>query len=244
MKIIKIRFAALRNEEHAQLMGEINTLIVAETPQKLNVEAAYFEFQGLLNDENTALQVLRKNSLSDQLADADALRDNIFRGLANSVKTATSHFNADKQSSALRLEVVFNQYGDVAVKPYNEETKSINKLIAEAKLTYRKDFTMLELNDWLTELENKNNDFEKLMEGRYTEEAGKTDLKMKQVRAQIDASLRTIIDRVNAQILLNSPAGFENFVNEMNARFDKYTLIMAQRQGRNAKKKEAEEAAE
>ena len=73
------------------------------------------------------------------------------------------------------------------------------------------------------------------MNTRYTEESGKTMLQMKQVRTQIDASYRTITERINALILINGEADYANFVNELNQRIESYSVMLAQRKGRNAK---------
>jgi hypothetical protein len=237
MKIEKLKLIALRNEEHFQLANELDQLIKVETPQKLQIEIDYGIFKVHLADESLAIQVIQKSATSDLIADKDIERDNIYRGLADAVKSYLNHFAEDKQTAAKRLAILLDQYGNLTMKPYNEETAAIHKLAEEARTAYKDDFALLNLHDWIDELEIKNLDFERLMKKRYSEEADKTDLRMKNVRMHVDISIRKIIDRINAILLINGPTGYENFVNEVNARFSKYQLILAQRQGRAAKSK-------
>jgi glutathionyl-hydroquinone reductase len=117
-------------------------------------------------------------------------------------------------------------YGNVAAKPYNEETIVINKLLG--------------LTDWMIELEQKNNAFDQLMKSRYDEVSGKTDLKMREVRMQVDTAIRELIDRLNALVLINGIEGYENLISDINTRFEKYEHILLQRQGRSAKNKTVE----
>jgi predicted negative regulator of RcsB-dependent stress response len=241
MKIEKIRFPALRNEEHTQLMTDLVALLEQAGPAKLNVEQQVVALKQLLADENQALLVVRKSAMSDLLVDADIVRDDVFRGVADAVKSAINHFNPDKQAAAKRMAVVLGQYGNVAVKPYNDETMAISKLVAEANGALKADIALLGLADWMVELDNKNKAFDQLMKGRFTEESLKTDLKMRQVRLQVDTALRQLIDRINALVLINGPVGYETLVAEMNARFDKLDLVLSQRQGRAAKNKTIEE---
>jgi len=74
-----------------------------------------------------------------------------------------------------------------------------------------------------------------LKESRYSEDASKTQLVMKEARTKVDASYRAMVTRINALIIVNGDAAYKTFVNELNARIDSSNLIIAQRQGRNAK---------
>ncbi|MCG6191387.1 DUF6261 family protein [Maribellus maritimus] len=94
---------------------------------------------------------------------------------------------------------------------------------------------------WVTELKNANNNFETLVKERYSEEAGKTHLSMKEVREQIDAAYHTITERIGALIIVNGEETYSGFVKDLNRRVEKYYRVLSQREGRNSKKGNGEE---
>jgi len=237
MKTTKINLSHLQNEEHYQFHAEFNASVSQYGAQTLNIEVDFASYASIYHQEELALQVIRKSATTEQLANADAERDDIFRGFVDAVKSALNHFNVDKRTAAARITVMLDQYGNVARKSYDQETAAISKMVQEFKGAYAADITTLQLNDWITELESKNTAFEALMKTRYSEEASKTELRMKEVRIEIDTVYRTIADRLDALMLINGASSYEAFVRELNARVDRYNDIIAQRKGRNAKDK-------
>lgn len=237
MKIEKMKLSSLRNEEHTQLVAELVALLTKAEPAQLHIEVQVNNLKKLWADENQALLVVRKSATSDLMVDANIERGNIYRGVAGAVKSSVNHFNADKQAAAKRVAILLSQYGNVAAKPYNEETVIINKLLAEAKGAYKADFDLLGLTDWMIELELKNNAFDQLVKSRYDEVSGKTDLKMREVRTQVDTAIRELVDRLNALVLINGIEGYQNLISDINTRFEKFEQLVLQRQGRAAKSK-------
>ncbi len=241
MKIARINLAHLRNEEHFQLQTEFKAEISQFSAKTLNIETAFASYLPLLQQEEEALQLIRKSATTEQLTDADIERDEIYRGLADAVKSALNHFDPAKRAAADRLKVLMDQFGNVARKPYNEETASISKLMVEVKGKYAGYVSTLGLTDWFTMLETKNNAFDALMKSRYSEDATRTELRMNQVRLAIDAAYREIVERIEALALVNGPLGYEAFIREHNARVDKFNNTLAQRVGRRAKSAETKE---
>ena len=235
MKIITIKLTQLRNEEHFQFMTEFRDSVTQFNAQTLNIAEGFAQLQTLYAQELEALQVVRKSATTEQLTIADAERDAIFRGFDDSVKSLLNHFDPAKQQAAARLRVVLDQYGNIARKTYDEETAAIGKLVVEATGALAADIATLGLTDWIAELDRRNLAFDTLMKSRYTETSARTELRMRTVRLEIDAVYRTITNRLDALMLINSSAAYEPFVRELNARVDRYNDIIAQRKGRNAK---------
>jgi len=235
MEIKAFSITNLRNEEHYQFQLEFNGLVVKHTATTLGIEALYATYGTLLGNEYTALNVPGKSVLTDDLYDANALRNTTFRGISDTVKAARNHFDEAKQAAAKRLLVVFNTYGNVAGKPYDEETGAVTKLTNELINTYPEDIEKLGIDTWVEKLQQQNNAFATLKKSRYSEEASKTHLVMKETRTNVDATYKAMVTRINALIIVNGDTAYSSFVNELNARIDTYALILAQRQGRNAK---------
>lgn len=241
MNISKIKISRLRNGEHVQFNTEVDELIAAKTPAALGIEAQYAIYKPLFDNEYEAFDIIRKSAVTEELETADVLRDSIFSGMKGAVKSALNHFNADVKKAASRVWVVLNSFGNISVLAYDEETVSIRKLNTELTTNYAADVQMLGLDVWLTELTDKNDAFDALMKLRYTEDSGKTMLRMKPLRLEVDEAYRKISKRIDALIEVNGEDAYKDFVLELNNRIDKYNNIIARREGSNSKKNEAAE---
>lgn len=240
MQTLKANLGNYRNEEHFQFQTEFKDLVLHYTPETLNIEAAWAVFLPLYNKESAVLDLLQKSSLTVRIADADHYRDRIDSGLFDTVKGATNHFNPAVKEAADRIQVILDRFGNINRKSYDEQTAAINSLITDLNNGYADDVATLGIGDWLAELQAANNAFVELMKERYSEEADKPDYNMKTARAETDPAYRTIINRINALIIVNGEETYKGFVKDLNQRIDKYNLILAQREGRNAKKGEGE----
>lgn len=236
MKTLKSTFSALRNEEHLQFQNELKALVEQYGASKLGIDSQFNKYLILYSNEMSAINTIRKSATSDQLIAVDDERDEAFRGLSDSVKANLNHRNEIKREAATRLSILFNFYGNIARKPYDEETASIFKLISELKGSYSAYCTTLDLGEWIADLESKNNEFDALMKNRYSEGAAKFDIEMKATRVEIDTAVRSITTMLDALVLVNGSAAYEPFIREYNARVEKYEKTLVTRQGRNTVK--------
>lgn len=213
----------------------MKNLIEKQNPKTLGVEEQYKALLLQIATENEAISKIHKNTLTDNLLEADHQRDTTFSGLASMVKAAQNHFRQEVRESAKRIAVVFSKYGNVAIKPYDEESASINNLVAELEGNSAADAKLTNITEWIEELKANNDHFASLRTDRHSIEADKTQLKVKEERKKTDEIYRTIADRVNAQIIMNKEAAYRNFVNELNIRISSVTTVMAQHKKVNTK---------
>lgn len=235
MKIIDFSLSRLRNEEHFQFQTSLKDLVVLTTPSTLKIDALFATFLMLYDDESKALDVIQKSAISDNLVDADVLRDETFRGMSDAVKSSLKHFRTEVRSAAQRLQIVFDNYGNIAIKSYDAETAAITSLINDLQGIYAADAAVVGITEWVTELKANNTAFDDLKNNRYSEEANKTQLRMKQVRTSIDAVYYQILERINALIVVEGEANYTVFVNEINKRIDGYNKTLAIRKGKAKK---------
>jgi hypothetical protein len=235
MEISSIYLKNLRNEEHYKFQTDFAHLVTTHTPATLGIETQFDPYQTLLANEGTALDVIRKSATTEQIFDSDTLRDETFSGLAGTVKSMVNHYKAEVKAAAARLQVVFGNYNNVAVKPYDEETAAITKLVADLQGNYSADVAIMGLTEWVAQLQTQNEAFDTLKKARYTEEAAKTQLKMKETRTATDVAYHAMVKHIDALIEINGETAYSSFVNELNTYIDSYNNLIAQRQGRNAK---------
>lgn len=232
----RFRIENLRNEEWFQFYTEFKGVVEQYTPQTLEIEKLFTDFLTLYANADEALEIIRKSATTEQIAEADNVRDSVFRGFSDAVKSAGNHFDNSKREAAKRLKIIFDQFGNIARKPYDEETASIYNFLQEINAKSA-DVTSLGLSDWVTQLDAENKAFEALMKNRYDENASKTALRMKDVRIETDRCYRDILDRIDALILINGEEKYAPFVKDMAVRVDRFENLLAQRKGR-AKKDE------
>ncbi|MDR1895615.1 MAG: DUF6261 family protein [Prevotellaceae bacterium] len=238
MEIIKFRVAHLRNEEHFQLMTEFKKLLEAIGALVLNIEQLFAVFLVLFGKEDRAVEVFRKNDLTDDISAADALRDSIYKGFTLLVETHQYSPAPEKVEAAGNIRTVIDHYGDFRNKSYNEETASINNFVQDINARCADDINTLNAAEWIANLSASNQTFENLMTQRFDQEAGQEYINLRETRKEIDKVYNQIIDYINASIIVNGEAAYVDFVNKLNERISYYKNTLAQRKGRAAKKNE------
>ncbi len=91
----------------------------------------------------------------------------------------------------------------------------------------------------MEELERKNQALDELIKQRYDESAQRSDLVLKEVRAQVDDAYRAITERIDALMLIEGSVVYEEFIRRLNVVIEKYNNTLARRQGNSSKEKEA-----
>lgn len=234
MKIEILHLNNQRNASHYQFQTDFNATVIKYTPLALGITDAYEAYLPLLQNESVALVAITKSATTEQIEEADKDRDFTFRGFANAVKTKLNHYNADVRDAAKRAMVILDGYGNVVRKPKDEESGLISSMIADMRLQIPADLVTLEVVDWMAELERLNNVFISLQASRNSEEANRTELRMKAVRKEVDAAYKQIVERINALIVVNGETAYSEFVKEMNVRISRANDAIAQSKKRVA----------
>ena len=231
MEIKAIDLSKLRNAEHSQFQTEFKELVEKSTAATLGIEILFAAYLEKYAGETEAMVYISKSSYTEQLAAADDRRDMIFRGLADTILAAQNHYKDENMAAAKKLSIVLNTFGNIANVSYDEETALISKLAEEFQGNYFIEIGILGLSEWVEELKKSNTVFSTLKDHRYTEESGKTELRMKNVRKEIDTIYKDIVKRINAQILLNGETNYKDFVTALNYRIDHYKTLIVQHKG-------------
>lgn len=232
--ISELKLSALHNEGHFQFNRDFKSLINRFTPAALDIEADYAPYLLSYDDEEKCLNVIRKSAFSDPIAQADQVRENTFRGMRDAVKSACRHYEPEVRQAATRLQVIFDQYGDITTKSRDDETAAINQLNTELNTSGSADIAVVGLSGWIAGLQANNEAFEALQQSRYSEDSEKPDLKMLLVRKQLDDAYHTLTRRIDALNLVNKDKNndvFIRFINELNSRISSYSTTLAMRQG-------------
>jgi hypothetical protein len=224
MKIAAVKVSALRNNAHFQFHTEFRELVTKENPQTLDVKTLFDAYLPLYEREDTALKKITKSALTQKIHDADKERDEVFVGFCALIRGHCRHFSPELRALAAPVQIVLDTYGHIASLPLNEQSSAIYNLVQELSLPkYQDARTNFGLTIWLNKLKTTNEAYEALVRERFNEDASKTDIVLREARNEIDKVYRSIIERINAIIIVNGPEKYENFVKTMNVIIAKYT---------------------
>lgn len=231
-KVERFKMSHLKNEPHFHFHSDVNKVLGKHDTKALNLETAALHYSNLLPLENEAIQLMLKSTYTQRLATADQTRDITEDGFEMSVKSNLMHFDPEKALAAQRLWTFLQTKGNVTKKDYNTETIDINNIVTEMRGKSAPDVALLNLTEWVDKLDADNRAFTALKDDREFEASEKTNLRMKQVRPQLDKAFRALADRIDALVLLNGPSAYQALVNQINTLVEKYDLTMQQHLGR------------
>jgi hypothetical protein len=226
LKFLNLYFSALRNEEWFQFFTEFRDLVNKYSPVTLDVVELYILFEECYGNANVALDVIRKSLETALMDEADQKRDHTFRGFIDATKSARNHFNPEKQTAANELLILVDYFGNLAERAPNEETAAIFNFLQELRGTYAPQIVTLGLTDWVTELENNNLAYEELVKKRNVTVTSRTNLRMVEVRKQTQVVYRSIIERIEALIVVNGESQYAAFVTELNGFIKRYSDVI------------------
>ena len=235
MRIPKVRLQRLRNEEFFQFFTEFKEL-VETSGIETGILGEYPKFVSLYHDLDVVLELIRKSSYTAELAKFDSLRDMTFGGFRDTVKAFLSHFEEEKQRAAAKLMLVFNQYGNLSMKGYAEETASIYNLLQEICEKFGNELATLSLQAWVDKLNEYNNHFSTLMNARDREKSLKPPMRIVDVRRDMESCYANMVRCLEVATILNSGHTLTPFINELNSKIERYKNVLAIRGGRAKKK--------
>jgi hypothetical protein len=238
MQIDRIDLTRKRNDEHFQFHVEVSELVNRDGAVKTKIEtlfAPYLVTLGQIIDE--AILNIAKSALTDEIKSEDSRRDNAYGALVTQNRVALKHFDPDVQTAARRLKILFDTYGNVSRKPFNEQTSAVYNILQELQGKYADDCDTTGITAWATELQRRNNAFSDLMRERFDETAGKTDVILKDARTELDRKYREITERINALAIVEGAEAYEQFIRSLNAVIAKYNAEIAARKGKAEAKK-------
>lgn len=244
MEILTLYLKSLRNEEHIKFHNDVHGLITQYTPALLGIESKMIAYVDAIGIENKALNPVRASDVTEEVSDADFDRDGTHRGFVGTIRSALKHFDPNVAKAANRIYRLLDAAGDVTIKPYDQETAAINKLIEELEGAYAADVATVGVASWVQGLKAKNQAFDALLNQRYAEDKAKYYYDMQAARKQTDKAYRDVVKRIHALIEVNGEASYADFVTELNQRIESRIQVLATRKGRNAADTDTDDAAD
>lgn len=237
MKIIRTNLHLYRNEQWFQFYTEFKKLVENYGVDVLEIDVLFDVFLRLYADADLALETISKSVDTAAMQEKDMQRENTFRGFFDALKAFANHFNAEKRQAAAKIQIIFDHYGNLNTRPNDEQTASFYNFLQDVRKN-EQELMLLGLNEWADELERNNTDYQSFSESRNSEQAARTKLRMIEVRKETDACYRSIVERLEALMLINGDEKYAEFVNKLNNYIVHNNNILAQRKGISEANKE------
>ena len=218
IKIQAITFKYLRGEAHYQFLCLFDQLL-GEFPAVKQIVAELYAktFAGLLAQEVQIVDRPRASYYTRRIAEADRSNDRLLIGIRKIVSASLYHFDPEIVDAAQKISTQLKVFGYIPSKSYEEEAAAIKLLIQDMQTPqFAPKVAALNLTPWIARLSESLDNFERLMDLRSDEEAGKLKLRLIDVRRQIDACYHQMVLRINSAAVLDTADTCREFILRLN----------------------------
>lgn len=151
----------------------------------------------------------------------------------------TAHPDASIAAAAEKALAILDKYGNPTAKPQLEESGILHNLLQELKAAKEMgDFTDLDIEPWLTRLENAETSFLNATDAKVQEEAAREVGLSKQARQAADDAYRKLVDIVNMLAAMHGDEKFATFIGNVNALVEQQRTKLKTRATNSAKKED------
>ena len=175
----------------------------------------------------------RKWEQTEDIFNLDKLRDNAQSAFLNALKAMLASPNAAKAQAAKKLAFIRDKYSFNNTDEYMKQTTMVAQFIqeVESNADAMAALTTTGLDDWFTDLKQKNADFLAKMNERTEAQAGLEKGIVREKRLLCEAAYRNVVKLANAMSICEVPAGFDftTAFNLLNAEIEHFRQILARK---------------
>lgn len=229
-----INLRNLRNSEFVQFINDLLAIVQKHDPPTIKIETPYQS----LNESQATLSLIfnqkQGSAITEDISLADGRRDTAFVGISLAVNAYTYNFDEGVRLAAQLLSESLQKYTGTADLNYSAETSVLINLLTN----WRSDSELISAIDtlglraWINELEVANTTFNDLFLARITESAESPTVKVKEVREEVLANYKTLLEHITAYATIDGVEAYSALVNEINTLVEVYDKILTTRQNK------------
>jgi hypothetical protein len=217
MEILTVRFSYLRNEAHYQFLLLVKKLFESYPSVASIVNTLLPQFYSLLALEGTLIDTIQLSFYTRQLVETDRRLDRAIDGLEIAIRAELHHPDPAHVKAAERLDVLLKAFrGEIERKPYEEEAAAVKILIVDLQTAFASDVSLLNFSVWVNEISAAQAAFEQIFLQRDLERANLPAERIRDVRRDIEAAYRQIIERIGAYTVMNGTTTTGMFIKLLN----------------------------
>lgn len=218
----------------------------SQFPEK--VDAAFLPFVSGVSAVDSAYRQSRASNYTQQIADEDTRRDNLYKQLVNMVKMYMKFaFDAEKKEAGEYLWNIMRKYGVNVSENYHEESVKLQQMLQELERNYQAEqrIKKLGLESLVTQLTTANEQVRTLMGYRNDERMSVEKAALTTARAEADTEYHSFILALNAAAVMDeNPTRFDEIIGQVNELIKYYRQYVVPKKGAKAEDDEDSEADE
>jgi hypothetical protein len=233
-----IHLTNLRHAEYIQFIRNFIEILDQKDLEVLQLKAKRDELNSLIDKMSLLYKPDRASSMTKILQDDDVRRDKALVGIQTAVTAFSYHFNVEFKDAAVILLNSLEKYGSgIAKQNYQAETATISAIIDEWKreTIYVEALNKLTLNDWVNELEVANTQFNTDYLGRVKEDAEAPEVKIIDLRKQINEAYQSLALRIGAFNTISDNQDYLLMLKQSNSLIEKYNAVLVARAAKSEK---------
>lgn len=204
------------NGAHFRFMSTVLQLAQGTTTLAGRFSTQVSAFSDAINVEDSFFLVSRKSALTDQIAEHDSLRDDIYIGYKYVVKGFMYLPDGEELESARKLWQHIVDYGIDTQAQLDVETGMLMNFTADLEKVYAEDVENIGATRFVTELKKENELVNQLLLQRDQENAQRTISGLKNARKDTDAAYHDLVAKTNAVAELEDNEDVTKFIAELN----------------------------
>lgn len=220
MKINSIKLPRLRNDEAYTFHLGASAFAVAVDCESLKPLCAVYTaaFERL----KAAIDFSSEKSAAFEARDADAARDNSWRGCNAYIKAVAAYSpDLEERAAANKVATLFEKYKNPVNLSLAEETSVLDNLIESIEALGNDVVEAAGFGKWLADLKAKQNAYKAMAKANVSDAAAKVLGEVKSARTEADKAYSSVVTMVEALAVVQGEAAFTKFVSELNVIIDR-----------------------
>lgn len=197
-------------------------------PMRTKLAEFWTPFHQAYNTYDQVFNPARRSLDTEDLANLDTTRDDALGAYHEAVLGLQRNPNEAKRQAARQLNLNYDTYKPERSQEYMKETELIQQMTTEirAQQQLAAAIQLLGLDDYLTDLEQKNQAFADLMKGRTTSTEGYQKGAVAEARANVEQKYQLLRQMQNVASIYEGDTEYRPFLLAVNAEVEHFNQIL------------------
>ena len=228
-----IALHAMDNATLLSFMHNVDEKGLAENaaPMRTNLGDFWTPFHEAYLTYDRVFNPTRKSLETEDLKELDEARDNALGAYHEAVLGLQRNPNDSKRQAARLLNLNYDTYKPERSQEYMKETELIEQMTADLRASQQLTaaIQLLGLDDYLTDLEQKNQAFADMMKGRTASTEGQQKGAVADARADLEKKYQLLRQMLNVASIYEGDTNYRPFLLAVNAEVEHYRQILARK---------------
>lgn len=217
-----ITLTALTNGAHIEFMNRVSAIINADDTAKTKLEKYFTPFAAALKKESDDFKTSTKSLKTDEIAEADRLRDKYYNALKNMIKGFVDSPLEEMAAAAKVVNQIVKDYNINTQGQIDKETAELANFIRDLRDEHADEVAKLGLSIYLNALNEQN---EKLRDAAADRQAEKEAIVVgasKKNRTATDEQFRLLSKLANSYAFIEGDDALGSVIDKINLEIKHY----------------------